>query len=146
MPLKVKLATSIGDTLFSVFNNAQKQEFVFRIKGEPKQLTFDPGNYVLKDVIISDPSSLLPKFNLEQNYPNPFNAGTKIEYDISSFSKVTLKIFNSLGEEVSVLIDEALPAGNYETFFNPVRLPSGIYFYRLIAGDRTVAKKMVLLK
>ncbi len=146
IPLKINLSTSIGDTLISLLNNAQEQEFVFRINGEPKQLTFDPDDYILKDVIINDPVSLLPKFNLAQNYPNPFNAGTKIKYGISSFTRVTLKVFNSLGEEVVVLIDEDLPAGNYETFFSPVNLSSGIYFYTFNTGNRITSKKMVLLK
>ncbi len=146
MPIKIKLSTSAGDTLIALFNNAQKQEFVFRINGEPEQFTFDPDNYILKDVIFSDPPSLLPKFNLVQNYPNPFNAGTKIEYEIPTFSKVTLKVFNTLGEEVALLIDDNLPAGDYETSFNPVNLPSGIYFYTLNTGNRITTKKMVLLK
>jgi len=85
-------------------------------------------------------------FNLEQNYPNPFNPSTTINYSIAKMSKVTLTLYNLLGEEVKTLINEEKPTGNYSVEFNAVNLPSGVYFYRLIAGDFTSTKKMLILK
>jgi len=91
------------------------------------------------------------KFSLSQNYPNPFNPVTKIRFDIpanvkSQKSNVKLVVYNMLGEEVEILVNEELQPGTYEADFDGSNLPSGIYFYRLQAGDYTETKKMVLLK
>jgi len=90
------------------------------------------------------------EFMLEQNYPNPFNPGTIIGWQLPEGSKVTLKIYDVLGNEVTTLINEYKPAGRYEVEFNPVsaigHLASGIYFYRLTAGSYISTKKMILLK
>jgi len=92
------------------------------------------------------PSEIKYKYSLEQNYPNPFNPATTIKFSISTSSFVTLKIYNTLGKEVSTLISEKLPAGNYSLNWNAADLPSGIYFYRLIAGSFKQTKKLVLLR
>jgi len=146
MPVKIKISSAAVDTVVTLFNNAQKQEFVFSVSGEPMELIFDPDNIILKDVIISDPASLITNFRLEQNYPNPFNSGTKIKYIVPSFGRVTLKVFNAVGEQVAVLTDSEFPPGNYEVFFNPLNLPSGIYLYTLSSGEYISTKKMILLK
>mgnify|MGYP000321372828 CR=1 FL=1 len=85
-------------------------------------------------------------FSLEQNFPNPFNPTTTIQYSIPFSEKVSLKIFNLLGEEVKTLADEFQEAGKYSVQFNANNLPSGIYFYRLQAGSFVQTKKMILLK
>jgi hypothetical protein len=85
-------------------------------------------------------------FSLEQNYPNPFNPVTTIKYSIPEISKVSLILFNLLGEEIVTLVNEEKVAGNYEIEFNASMLPSDIYFYRLQAGDFIQTKKMVLMK
>lgn len=146
MPVKVKISMAKGDTTISLFNNAQVQDFTFTVAGEPTSLTFDPNNLILKDVIISDPSSLILDFRLEQNYPNPFNTSTQIRFKIPSLQKVLLKVFNPLGENVAVLANEELPAGDYTINFNPTDLPSGVYLYSLTAGESIETKKMILLK
>jgi len=99
----------------------------------------------------SDPGD--KSFRLEQNYPNPFNPSTVISYQLPVTSKVTLKIYNVLGNEVATLVNEELPAGNHEVAFNAVshsgevrNLPSGIYFYQLRAGTFIQTNKMVYLK
>ena len=86
-------------------------------------------------------------FSLEQNYPNPFNPVTVIKYSIPEESKVLLKLYNLLGEEVATLInDEYQDAGEHSTLFNVnSTLPCGVYFYQLKAGDYVKTKKMVLL-
>lgn len=86
-------------------------------------------------------------FHLFENYPNPFNSKTKIRFYISKPSTVTLKIFNSLGEEIKKLIDkEYLTSGEYEISFNAEGLPSGLYFYQLKAENFNQTKKMILIK
>jgi photosystem II stability/assembly factor-like uncharacterized protein len=85
-------------------------------------------------------------FSLGQNYPNPFNPSTSIQYAVSSKQFVTLKVYDVLGNEVAILIDEEKSIGNYEVGFNASDLPSGIYFYKLQAGSFVETKKMVLMK
>lgn len=83
---------------------------------------------------------------LSQNYPNPFNPNTKIEFIINQRSHVKLTIFDVLGNEIKVLINEEKPAGNYSINFNADGLSSGIYFYTIITSNFTETKKMVLLR
>lgn len=86
------------------------------------------------------------EFSLSQNYPNPFNPTTQIKYTIPKSSFVTLKVYNILGEVVSTLYSGNRMAGNYTTTFDAGKFASGIYFYRLKAGNFISVKKMVLLK
>ncbi|HKB86319.1 MAG TPA: FG-GAP-like repeat-containing protein [Ignavibacteriaceae bacterium] len=91
------------------------------------------------------------KFELFQNYPNPFNPSTKIRYNIPDISGkpgiVTLKVYDVLGKDVAVLVNEIQSPGIYEVNFSPaVTLPSGIYFYRISAPGYTSVRKMILLK
>jgi hypothetical protein len=86
------------------------------------------------------------EFKLEQNYPNPFNPTTKIQFTLSEKTKVELVVFNSLGQEIQSLVSGELGQGNHEVSFDASKLPSGIYLYRLQAGNLVETKKMVLLK
>jgi len=83
---------------------------------------------------------------LNQNYPNPFNPSTTISFSIPNEELVTLKVFNSLGEEVAELLNETKPAANYSVSFDAGKLTSGVYFYKISAGSFSNSKKMVLLK
>ncbi|NOX17018.1 MAG: T9SS type A sorting domain-containing protein [Chlorobi bacterium] len=85
-------------------------------------------------------------YSLKQNYPNPFNPTTIIEFTIPQNGFVSLKIYNLLGEVVAQLVNEELSSGVHHVQFNAANLPSGIYFYRMKAGDFIDAKKLVLLK
>jgi alpha-glucosidase (family GH31 glycosyl hydrolase) len=85
-------------------------------------------------------------FELMQNYPNPFNGETKIEYRIGEAGKVSLKVYDVLGEEVQTVLDEYQGAGIYSVKFNGGNLSSGVYFYKLSAGSFSVIRKMILLK
>ncbi len=92
-------------------------------------------------------------FELKQNYPNPFNPATKIEYSIpnvktSNFTqtRVTLKIYDLLGREIQTLVNKFQKPGNYSVQFNAGNLPSGVYVYRLQAGDLVRSRKMILIK
>jgi hypothetical protein len=105
---------------------------------------------------VEDDKSIVNEFNLEQNYPNPFNPSTSIKYQVSSISQVILKVYDVLGNEVTTLVNEEKSAGVYKVEFsakggsasggNAYNLPSGIYFYKLQAGDFVEIKKMILLK
>jgi photosystem II stability/assembly factor-like uncharacterized protein len=85
-------------------------------------------------------------FDLAQNYPNPFNPSTKIDYSIAQTTNVQLVIFNSIGEEIAVMVNEVQQPGSYTVNYNAASLSSGVYFYKLIAGDFISIKKMILLK
>lgn len=84
--------------------------------------------------------------SLTQNYPNPFNPTTNISYSIPESEIVSLKIFSSLGEEISTLVNEEKRAGNYSVEFNATGLPSGVYFYMLRAGDFVETRKIAVIK
>jgi photosystem II stability/assembly factor-like uncharacterized protein len=86
------------------------------------------------------------RYMLEQNYPNPFNPSTKINFAILKTALVTLKVYDMLGREVAMLVNEFKQAGYYSLDFNASNLSSGIYFYKLQANDFTDIKKMVLVK
>ncbi|MBI5402068.1 MAG: T9SS type A sorting domain-containing protein [Ignavibacteriae bacterium] len=86
------------------------------------------------------------KYSLSQNYPNPFNPVTKISYSLVKTQFVTLKIYSTAGKEVATLVNERKSGGDYEVTFNTEGLSSGIYFYRITAGDFSDTKKMVLVK
>ena len=85
-------------------------------------------------------------FSLSQNYPNPFNPSTTFEFSISKSSHVVLEVFNILGQSVATLVDEAMIPGTYRMDFNASALSSGVYLYRLKAGDFVQTKRMVLMK
>jgi len=85
-------------------------------------------------------------FKLHQNYPNPFNASTKISYIIAEPSLVKLSIFNLLGKEIKILVNERQAPGSYQIDWTAENLPSGTYFYRLEAKEFKDVKKLVLLK
>jgi hypothetical protein len=85
-------------------------------------------------------------FNLSQNYPNPFNPSTTIEFSIPQESTVSIKIYDLLGEEKIVLMNEQKPAGTYKINFDASKLPSGVYLYKLSAKGFEQTRKMLLLK
>jgi hypothetical protein len=91
-------------------------------------------------------SDLPNEYNLSQNYPNPFNPTTVIKYSIAKSGSVTLKVYNMVGQEVATLVNQEQSAGNYSIDFNASRLASGVYMYRLNAGNFTATKKLILLK
>ena len=83
---------------------------------------------------------------LEQNYPNPFNTATKISYSLQQRSHVTLKIFDLLGREIAILVDQWNDSGSYTIDWNAKNLSSGMYLYQLQAGDFVETKTLLLLK
>ncbi len=96
---------------------------------------------------ISETDGSVPaNYVLEQNYPNPFNPSTTINYSIPQKGFVNLIVYNFIGEEIQSLVNEEKEAGAYRVNFNALNLPSGIYFYKIIAGSFTETKKMILMK
>lgn len=83
---------------------------------------------------------------LYQNYPNPFNPSTSIKFDVPEAQNISLKIYNSAGKEVAGLFNGMKNAGSYEVHFNAQGLASGIYFYKLVTGNNSITKKMMLIK
>ena len=92
------------------------------------------------------PNSLPKKFRLEQNYPNPFNPTTTIQFALPKPSSVTLKLFDILGREIAVLVDEDFQPGEYKVVFDARSLSSGVYFYQIRMDNFHAIKKMVLLQ
>ncbi len=99
-------------------------------------------NELEKDNNVNNPI----KYNLSQNYPNPFNPTTTISYDIQNDGIVTIKIYDILGKEVKVLVNEFRQAGSYQINFDGYNLSSGIYFYKLETGNFVQTKRMALIK
>ncbi|MFA6597684.1 MAG: T9SS type A sorting domain-containing protein [Ignavibacteriaceae bacterium] len=96
---------------------------------------------------VKDETAGLPnQYNLKQNYPNPFNPSTNIAYSIPKSGLVTLRIFNVLGQEVRVLVNQMMNPGTYNVSFDASSLTSGVYFYSLSVDNFTQVKKMMLLK
>ena len=98
-------------------------------------------------VSVNEPIGGLPTvFGLERNYPNPFNPSTTIRFELPRSSEVRMGVFDMLGREVSVLVNERKDAGVHEVKFDGSRLASGVYFYRLRAGDFVQTRKLILVR
>jgi hypothetical protein len=108
-----------------------------------KQVDF-MGTFTYTDAV--EVSSFATSYNISQNYPNPFNPTTNINFSIVDMGHVTLTVYNSLGQEVSTLVNEVLEGGNYDVTFDASDLTSGVYYYTLKAGDFVSTKKLMLVK
>jgi hypothetical protein len=110
------------------------------------------GSTVYLARLSTDPNSVQPRipsvptYCLSQNYPNPFNSSTHIRIEIPRASRVTLTIYNSLGEKVSVVVDDLLRPGNHVLRFNAGDLSSGNYFYQLYTESHREIRMMTLVK
>jgi len=104
-------------------------------------------------VIINGPVGIedeipgMPKtYSLAQNFPNPFNARTRINFALPQQSDVTIEVYNILGQKTATLAEGLLPAGNHTVIWDASNVASGVYYYRLTAGDFSAIKMMTLLK
>lgn len=131
--------------------------FRIRMRFDGEDMAADEGNRVTFNNIslggtaiatgVPDPPDLIAdEYRLEQNFPNPFNPATTIRFSLPERSRVTLTVFNILGQTVSVPVDENIEAGNHEIIFDASHLPSGMYIYRLHAGDYVDSKTMMLVQ
>jgi hypothetical protein len=92
-------------------------------------------------------SSEVPdKYSLEQNYPNPFNPTTSIKYSVSRSQNIKLVVYDILGKEIKILVNEKQSPGIYEVTFDGSNISSGVYFYKLSVGDFNQIKKMIFEK
>ncbi|MBN1632762.1 MAG: T9SS type A sorting domain-containing protein [Ignavibacteria bacterium] len=121
--------------------NLSSGKYKYRLK----QIDYN-GNYeyfeLENEVIIGVPK----KFELAQNYPNPFNPVTNINFDLPESGLVSLKIFDLLGREVAIVVNEFKEAGYYTVQYNAEGLSSGIYFYRLEAYGNSIVRKLAVMK
>ena len=85
-------------------------------------------------------------YSLSQNYPNPINPTTNVKFSISNVQFVTLKVFDMLGKEIAILVNEKLDAGEHNIKWNASEYPSGVYSYQLTAGNFRETKRMILIK
>jgi hypothetical protein len=85
-------------------------------------------------------------FSLEQNYPNPFNPSTTVEFSLPHSGYMTLKVYNTLGQEVANLVSRNLSAGMHRVEWNASKYPTGVHFYRLQAGEFVQTKTLILVK
>ena len=120
-------------------------------KSSPVVYTCGEGGYIVKfnDYLtnVSNYSNTIPnKYHLSQNYPNPFNPTTKIRFDLPEQSLVSIKVYDITGKEVSTLVNSEYNSGSYSVDFNGENLSSGIYFYRIKAGDFISTRRMMLIK
>jgi hypothetical protein len=154
----ISLISTIGYNKFYAFNGyngnlveliPEGSGLVYMVGGKTAIVVRDTKIYAFdpQQVTNISPNRIQPvQFYLAQNYPNPFNPTTTIKYQIPELSFVTLKVYDVLGKEITTLVKEDKPAGTNKIEFNGIILPSGVYFYRLQAGDYIVTKKMVLLR
>ena len=112
-----------------------KEGQVYKISGNNSATTVGDNN-------ISTPT----EYKLAQNYPNPFNPSTTIEFVVPQAGKYSLKVYNTLGQEVANLVENELASGVHKVNFDASRIASGMYIYRLSGNNVNVSKKMILMK
>jgi photosystem II stability/assembly factor-like uncharacterized protein len=159
--LNIKLASASGESIFEYSNISLAANSSHTILPEWQNLDsvtiyVDNGNNGTIDDSVTvvnqytslfDEEEIIPtEFKLFQNYPNPFNPITTLKYSIAKQSNVAIIIYDVLGREVTTLVNEEKPIGNYTVEFNAGNLSSGIYFYRIHAGSFVDTKKMILIK
>jgi photosystem II stability/assembly factor-like uncharacterized protein len=143
-------STDAGNSWISVGQGVTSSVISMAVSREGNLIAGTGGSGVFRGDLVASGvkgSSVLPvDFALEQNYPNPFNPSTIINYQVSAPGRVLLRVFNAIGQEVAVLVNEQKNPGAYSIRWDAQVAPSGIYFYRLQAGDRLETKKMVYLR
>jgi len=103
---------------------------------------YEPAASIQENYIGTQPN----EYNLYQNFPNPFNPSTTIEYDLPKSSDVKIEVYNIAGQKIQTLLNKKMAAGSHQVEFNAQNLSSGVYFYRIEAGEYQDVKKMILLK
>lgn len=153
MPVDLRLTDGKWDTTVVVFSSVNNQKFKLTLSHNVTKVELDPVNWILRSVketplLAEDvPTSYL----LAQNYPNPFNSRTTFEFHLplrpsGTTDPVILKLYDLLGRELAVLVDQSLPAGVYTLTWDAADYPSGVYLYRLQAGDFASTKKLVIIR
>jgi aminopeptidase N len=166
VPLQVRAKNGVRDTLFSITPDARLCVAKVPLSFGPSSVILDPDSLVLKQIVtavgVTDNPPQPTEFGLEQNYPNPFNPVTTIGFRVPGIGSrgngasardpgagalsVKLSVYDLLGREVAVLVDEPKPAGTYTVQFNGSGVSSGVYLVRLQAGGGTAVKSMLLIR
>jgi hypothetical protein len=133
-------ARNAGHPLLSVGPHAVVGEVLGYAKSDTLHFLVTPVTSVVVDQLIP------VEFRLDQNYPNPFNPSTTIRYGLPNRSQVTLTVFNTLGQQVATLVNGEQEAGYHEVRFDAGGLSSGVYFYRLQAGNFVETRKLLLVR
>ena len=121
--------------------------YLYRVKAFTEFAESDYSNEAGLEVVGTEDDELIPiEYSISQNYPNPFNPTTTIRFGLPKRSNARLTIYDSLGKEITTLIEKEMEAGYHEIVFDASRLTSGIYFYNLTCGSHVSVKKMLLLK
>jgi aminopeptidase N len=163
MPIDITIATNVGDTVVTVFNDLPEQHFEFLIADRPTGIVLDEEGWILKQMITDTTGGPIPpiEFALEQNHPNPFHpsmAPARIMYNLSRRADVSLRIYDLLGREIASLANGPKQMGTYNVIWYGVNhsgepVPNGIYFYHLELRDPNLGgvsysstRKMILLR
>lgn len=151
-----KIISHFDDDFSVTEEDAFAVQFEFETGKDYKESKFESGIALISEIVSKDNLSDFTKDTKEtkenesyfeaKNYPNPFNPTTTISYVLKENSSVRLTVYDRLGREVKILVDESQGAGTHTIEFNASNLPSGIYFYRIKANDKTEVKKMILAK
>jgi aminopeptidase N len=150
MPVDFRFTGPALDTIVTVMHTADGQKFVFHFPSRPDAMVFDPGNWILKDVVPPDegfPNSP----TLFQNYPNPFNVGTIVVFALPRREKAIVRIYSLTGQEIATIWDGMTEPGTSKVHWEGrsargIPVPSGVYFCRLITEESSVVQKMLLLR
>ncbi len=129
----VYIADSVGGSSTGVSTGAPLVDYIYR--------TVD-----FSTTSVNDNAGAIAGYSLEQNYPNPFNPSTKISYSIANAGQVNISVYNMLGQEVATLVNGFQTAGTHSVDFKASTLASGVYLYKIQAGNFTDVKKMVMMK
>jgi aminopeptidase N len=149
MPVQIKLSNGSKDTTVTFYNNQQSQTFSVATSFKPLQIVFDPDSNILKVETTSkvdDRFTNADDFTLLQNYPNPFNPTTTIVYYLAHAGNVKLAVYDSMGKEVMVPVNEYSSPGVHEVKINAASLASGVYYYKLVKSNQSIVKSMMILK
>jgi len=142
--------STITDTVKEINNLSNNTKYYWRVyaKNNAGNSNWsETWNLKTTDTTTSVDDEIIPtEFSLSQNYPNPFNPSTVISYQIPVITFVTLKVFDMIGNEVATLVNEEKQAGYHTVIFNAENISTGVYFYRLQAGEFVSTKKLILMK
>lgn len=122
-------------------NTATSGSYAYRLK----QLDND-GTFKYSETVEANVGHIPNDYSLNQNYPNPFNPSTTIAYDIPKTSFVRISVYDILGKEIKLVVNEQKNSGHYEIIFDAKELAGGIYYYTIKTGEFSLSKKMILLK
>jgi hypothetical protein len=149
-----KIISRFDDDFTVVEEECLSLQFAFETGKNFKESKFESGIALVSEIVSKDNFTDFTKDNTKpgesyfdaKNYPNPFNPTTTLSYFLKENANVKLTVYDRLGREVKVLVDENQSQGLHTVEFNGSSLPSGIYFYRIKANDKTEVKKMILAK